>query len=142
LASLYKPTPYVVRVYILEGFQLVPKDADGNNPYLKISLGKTKIKDMDTAKQTTSRPQFYKCYEIPVTFPDETMLHIECWDWDPTPPDDLIGSTKIDLETRFYSEEWKAMKYKPIEYRTLWNPTSSNPQGQLKMVEMNLETKL
>jgi len=25
------------------------------------------------------------------------------------------------------------MKFKPIEYRTLWNPSSSNPQGQLSM---------
>jgi hypothetical protein len=29
--------------------------------------------------------------------------------------------------------EWKAMKFKPYEYRTLWNPYSSNPQGQLKL---------
>jgi hypothetical protein len=25
------------------------------------------------------------------------------------------------------------MKKKPIEYRTLWNPSSTNPQGQLKL---------
>jgi len=46
---------------------------------------------------------------------------------------ELIGATKIDLETRFYNKEWTDLKFKPIEYRTLWSPSSSNPQGQLKM---------
>jgi hypothetical protein len=45
----------------------------------------------------------------------------------------LIGNTKIDLENRFFNKEWKDMKFKPIEYRTLWTPSSSNPQGQLKL---------
>lgn len=51
----------------------MPKDAEGNNPYLKISLGKNKIKEMDQAKQVTSRPQFYKCYELPCTFPGKIV---------------------------------------------------------------------
>ena len=133
LLSLYKPKTYVVRAYILEGFQLVPKDKDGNNPYLRITLGKTKIKDVDNTKQSTSRPGFYKCYEIPCVFPDETVLNIECWDYDRFTPHDLIGTTKIDLEARYYSDQWKQFKQKPFEYRTLWNPSSSNPQGQIRL---------
>jgi hypothetical protein len=39
-------------------------------------------------------------------------------------PHDLIGVSKLDLETRIFSEQWKAMKIKPVEYRTLVNPTT------------------
>lgn len=47
--------------------------------------------------------------------------------------DDLIGGTKIDLESRIACGEWKNLKQKPIEQRTLWNPISINPQGVLKL---------
>jgi hypothetical protein len=57
------------RIYALEAFQLVPKDLDGNNPYIRISNGKIKIKDSSDIKQKTSRPQFYKVYEVPCVFP-------------------------------------------------------------------------
>jgi len=123
-----------VRVYVLEGFQLVPKDADdSNNPYISITLGKKTTKDVNETKQATSRPQFYKCYELRCSFPEETLLTVGVWDWDKASTDDLIGETKIDLENRFYNKEWKSMKFHPIEYRTLWTPSSTNPQGQWKM---------
>ncbi len=47
--------------------------------------------------------------------------------------DHMIGDTKIDLEERFYSPKWRDYKLKPIEYRTLWNASSSSPQGKLKL---------
>ena len=58
---------------MMEGFQLVPKDKDGNNPYLRVNVGKTKIKDVDNVKHKTSRPPFFKCYEMPVNFPGLTF---------------------------------------------------------------------
>jgi len=116
LAQLFKPTEYVVRVYVLEGFQLVPKDADGNNPYIVIPDGKDTITDRDNKKQATSRPQFYRYYQFNCTFPYETSITIDIWDWDAGSGDDLIGSTTIDLENRLYSEKWKKYKLKPIEF--------------------------
>jgi len=134
LLTLFQPKQYVVRVYVLEGYQLVPKDSDGkNNPYITILNGKEIIKDVQTKKQETSRPQFFKCYELHCSFPQQSVITVQCWDWDQIGADDLIGQTKIDLENRIYNNEWKALEYKSIEFRSLWTASSSSPQGQLKL---------
>jgi len=88
---------------------------------------------VEQAKQNTSRPSFYKCYELKPQFPNETQLEVSVYDWDQITPDELIGKTKIDLENRFFSQQWKNYELKPFEFRTLWNPTSKNPQGQIKL---------
>jgi len=66
-------------------------------------------------------------------FPEQTVLEVGIWDWNQVVSDELIGATKIDLENRFFSDEWHALPLKPMEFRSLWNPSSSNPQGQLKL---------
>lgn len=78
LEALFKPTKYVVRFYILEGYNLVPTDPDGSsNPYICIScLGKYLVKDVKTEKQNTSRPMFYQCYELTISFPGIRILKI------------------------------------------------------------------
>ena len=55
--------------------------------------------------------------------------------------DDLIGETVLDLEDRYYSEEWKALPVKPIEERILYIyiyiyimiPSTLAPQGTLRL---------
>jgi len=134
LLSLYKPRDLMVRIYAIEGYQLVAKDRDGkNSPYIRCDNGLKKIKSADERKQDTSRPQFYKCYELPTSFPTATMLEVGIWDYKSIGKDELIGQTRIDLENRFFSKQWNQMTFKSIEYRTLWNPSSTNPQGQLKI---------
>jgi hypothetical protein len=46
-------------------------------------------------------------------------------DYDPLFTDDIIGTTKIDLEDRFFSPEWQSVKEKPIEYRQLFQESSA-----------------
>ena len=60
-------------------------------------------------------PKFYKCFEMNCSFPGESMLKIQVWDYDTFLPDDKIGTTKIDLEDRYYSQSWKSLPEKPIE---------------------------
>ena len=54
-----------------------------------------------------------------VDFPGAPRLKITAMDYDDFFGDDLIGYTYIDLDDRFYSQNWKALDSKPIEYRDL-----------------------
>lgn len=60
---------------------------------------------------------FYKCYELQAAFPVETQLEVTVMDYDTLGSDDVIGSTVVDLENRFFSKDWQAYKRKPMEYR-------------------------
>lgn len=44
-----------------------------------------------------------RCFEIEATFPQDSLLTVQVFDWDLVGSDDMIGETKIDLENRFYS---------------------------------------
>lgn len=46
---------------------------------------------------------FSRCFEFEATFPQDSLLNVQIYDWDLLGSDDLIGETKIDLENRFYS---------------------------------------
>lgn len=44
-----------------------------------------------------------RCIEFEATFPMESLLTVQVFDWDLVGMDDLIGETKVDLENRYYS---------------------------------------
>lgn len=45
-----------------------------------------------------------RSFDIDATFPMDSTLTVSIYDWDLVGTDDLIGETKIDLETRYYSK--------------------------------------
>lgn len=47
--------------------------------------------------------------------------------------DDLIGSTEIDLEDRFYDHNWLKLNNKPVETRALYHPDIKGPQGNISL---------
>ncbi|XP_078395891.1 fer-1-like protein 6, partial [Cetorhinus maximus] len=99
------PVKVLIRVYIVEAANLHPADPDGKaDPYIVLQLGKTEIKDRDNYIPKQLNPLFGRYYEIEATFPMESLLTITIYDFDLVGTDDLIGSTKIDLENRFYSK--------------------------------------
>eukprot|EP00004_Rigifila_ramosa_P005707 TRINITY_DN16378_c0_g1_i1.p1 TRINITY_DN16378_c0_g1~~TRINITY_DN16378_c0_g1_i1.p1 ORF type:complete len:1467 (-),score=375.36 TRINITY_DN16378_c0_g1_i1:84-3968(-) len=134
LQALMAPQAFTVRVYMLRGLNLTPKDDNGaSDPYIKIKLGKTKIDDRDNKIEETCQPEFYKCYELQAILPGPSQLEIEVWDYDMIGTDDLIGRTTIDLENRWFSKRWNKYAKKPVERRTLWIPTSNSPQGKVEL---------
>ena len=55
------------------------------------------------------------------------------WDHDLLFGDDLIGTTEIDLEDRYFSPDYNGIPKKPIEYRQLYHPSSQVSQGTVLM---------
>jgi Ca2+-dependent lipid-binding protein len=73
----------------------------------------------------------HEVIEFSSKFPGSAPLVIEAFDYDDLFGDDLIGKTSIDLDDRYFSPEWMSLMEKPIEYRDLYHPSTSLPQGTL-----------
>eukprot|EP00002_Diphylleia_rotans_P017881 TRINITY_DN346_c0_g1_i6.p1 TRINITY_DN346_c0_g1~~TRINITY_DN346_c0_g1_i6.p1 ORF type:complete len:885 (-),score=181.91 TRINITY_DN346_c0_g1_i6:446-3100(-) len=137
LKEMFKDAEYVIRIYLLRGIQLVPGGFSGTcDPYPVISVGDSpnqKISDRENAKEKTLKPDFYKMYEMNARLPGDSEIKVALYDKYAHGFDELIGATVIDLENRLFCDEWKQMKMKPREFRTLWSPDSSSPQGKVEM---------
>mmetsp|Transcript_4050 Transcript_4050/g.3879 ORF Transcript_4050/g.3879 Transcript_4050/m.3879 type:complete len:713 (+) Transcript_4050:1971-4109(+) len=136
--SLLVKTDVLVRVYVLNAFNLAQKDlASPSDPFIKISLGKNSIDDRKNYIHDNSNPEFNRVYELNATLPGDSLLKISVYDYDDFAPDDKIGSTEIDLEDRFYSSTWNSITEKPVETRPLYIKSCRSPQGFIRLwVEM------
>ena len=136
---LLREQKMIVRVYMIEGFDLASRDIGGfSDPYLKLRLGSKKVSDRKNYIMDEPNPKFCKHWDFTTTFPGCPMLFIDAMDYDDLFGDDLIGGTTVDLEDRYFLPEWRALHDKPVEYRQIYHPSSSVSQGQLKLwIEIN-----
>ena len=123
----------IIRVYILEIRDLPKKDLfSDSDPYIKIFFGdKKKFDEQKNHRNDEKNTKWYKYYDILTEFPGESTLRIEIWDYNPIFRDELIGSTSIDLEDRYFNHDWQKLKFKPIETRSLTHPDLSGQQGNI-----------
>merc|ERR1712154_440782 len=84
IKELLSPKNLFIRLYILRGIRLTPKDSDGScDPYLIIKFGKKhKISTRGRYIKNTLYPEFYEAFEIPCSIPGCSKLEISVWDWD------------------------------------------------------------
>uniref|UniRef100_A0A0G4HX89 C2 domain-containing protein n=1 Tax=Chromera velia CCMP2878 TaxID=1169474 RepID=A0A0G4HX89_9ALVE len=115
-----------VRLYVIRAMALAAKDSGGtSDPFLQIVYGNIVDNGRSAAKEKTLAPQFYRVFEKDVSLPEQTRLDIQVWDRNEGAHNDrLIGATSVDLETRWFSSEWRDMMQRldvPTEYRTLYD---------------------
>ena len=119
-----------------------------SDPYLYARLGDTEFKCRDEVAKGTLTPYFGRCFEFDTLMPGPTELQLSVYDWDLIGKDDLIGTTTIDLEDRFFSPEWRALSQRvsggvgstrgppqrcwPIETRTLRDNGSFKSRGKVQ----------
>ncbi|KAE9109774.1 hypothetical protein PF007_g12109 [Phytophthora fragariae] len=118
--------------------------------------------DRDNYQSETLTPNFHKMYEFKADLPGASELKLEVLDYDffaiPTLPtglskalstavgttvdgDDFVGATLIDLEDRWFDAKWQELglsperieRRKPLEVRPLFAPSSTLPQGSLRL---------
>lgn len=131
--QLLVPKACTVRLYLIDGFGLPWRDNDSNSdPYAYITCNDVTFNERDSYQLDTSDPKFYKHYDFKCNFPGTSPLNIAIWDYDGLFGDDIIGSTSIDLEDRFFSVEWQALNNKPVEQRSLYCESSSAEQGKIQ----------
>jgi len=127
-----------VRVYVLKAEGLSARDFDlkGNplasDPYLKVTIAGKTQSTRARYKSKTLNPEFYEAFEFPINLPGDALLRIDVVDWDGL-GDDLIGSTEIDIEDRYFSEDWRNLPMVPVETRTLRLPSKKTSCGLLTM---------
>ena len=115
---LLKTVKTVVRVYVIEGVELASRDFCGvSDPYLKLKCGTKIYNERKNYILDEPNPKFNKHFDFEAVFPGCPMLFIEAMDYDLLFGDDLIGTTTIDLEDRYFLPEWRALQNKPVESR-------------------------
>ena len=116
--QLIKEEKCVVRLYMIEGYDMASRDnGSPSDTYLKLHCNGKTVDERDKYQLDEPNPKFHTKYDFNGIFPGSSPLKIEVWDFDMIFGDDLIGTTLIDLEDRYFTLEWMAMLEKPIEYR-------------------------
>jgi len=104
---LLKETKCIVRVYMLDGINMVSRDSGSDSdPYLIVKLGKKAFNERENYQEDEPDPKFFKYFDFEATFPGCPPLEISVFDYDMIFGDDLIGKTEIDLEDRFFQPSW------------------------------------
>lgn len=108
----------IVRLYAIKAFNLSSRDnGSASDPYLYIKCNEKVYNERNNYQLDEPNPNFYKSYDFEGIFPGCSPLEIGIWDYDEIFGDDLIGTTSIDLEDRFFSIDWQNLEEKPIEFR-------------------------
>ncbi|XP_013379026.1 otoferlin isoform X3 [Lingula anatina] len=130
-----------IRVYVVKATDLHPMDINGKaDPYLLIRCGKTVINDKEHYVSKQLNPVFGKGFDIEATFPMESILTVQVYDWDLVGADDLIGETKIDLENRYYSRHRATVglhKTYEVEGYNAWRDSMKPTQILAKLCKDN-----
>ena len=114
-----------VKLYMLSGFNFAKKDLfSESDPFLIIKCGSKEFNEEENYQLDCRDPNFYKSYEFNITFPGADVIYIHAYDYDSFFGNDLIGTTTLDLDDRFYNKDWTSIQYKPIEYRDLSHSSS------------------
>lgn len=94
----------VVRLYMIEGINLMSRDnGSHSDPYLYIRCNDEVRNERKNYQIDEANPKFLKMFEFEATFPGCSPLLIDLYDHDDIFGDDLIGSTTIDLEDRYFT---------------------------------------
>ena len=81
-------------------------NGSASDTYLVVKCNNKEYNERDNYQLDEPNPDFFKVYDFEGTFPGSSPLQIEVWDYDMIFGDELVGTSSIDVEDRFFSVEW------------------------------------
>lgn len=118
----HKNMGLVLRVKVLKGRNLAPKDKSGtSDPFLVLTLGDAKQATSVVSK--TLNPEWNQTFELPVTTADNDLLEAVCWDKDRF-RNDYMGEFDLVLEDVFQEGS--------VTPEPVWIPLKSKRRGRKK----------
>ncbi|KFB46926.1 AGAP004862-PA-like protein [Anopheles sinensis] len=94
-----------VVVYVVQALNLTSRDiASESDAYIVLTYGKECVRDRAYYIPNQASPVFGRRFEMRGLLPRDQILNVSIYDRDFASPDDLIGSTCIDIEDRFWSK--------------------------------------
>jgi len=100
----------IVRFYAISAFNLSSRDnGSASDPYLILKCNNKVYNERSIYQLDEPNPKFLKHYDFEGHFPGCSPLEIGVWDYDDIFGDDLIGTTIVDLEDRYFSIEWQSL---------------------------------
>ncbi|XP_052329582.1 extended synaptotagmin-1-like isoform X21 [Oncorhynchus keta] len=131
-------TEGVLRIHLLEGQNLVPKDnmmggmvKGKSDPYVKINIGGETFESRVINRNLN--PTWNEMYEVVLTTLPGQELHVELFDKDMDMKDDFMGRLKISLKdiiTSQYTDQWYTLndvKSGRLHLVLEWVPSVSQP---------------
>ncbi|KAJ7999237.1 hypothetical protein DPEC_G00213360 [Dallia pectoralis] len=128
----------VLRIHLLEGQNLVPKDnmmgglvKGKSDPYVKINIGGETFESRVINRNLN--PTWNEMYEVVLTTLPGQELHLEVFDKDMDIKDDFMGRLKVNLKdiiTSQYTDQWYTLndvKSGRVHLLLEWIPTVSEP---------------
>merc|ERR1719382_55328 len=135
--KLGQPAKLRVRTYITRGLSVSGAVQGVGNPFLYFSYGSDTVKLEGRRKMNTSEPRFFTTEERDIQLPDEALFEVGLYDWQEYGAPQLIGKTLMDLEDRWFTEDYQEYMKKhqvPIEYRPILSgDVGSLCKGSLEM---------
>jgi hypothetical protein len=111
--EIMKPKDYICRVYVTRGIGVGGSD-QAPTTYLRLSLaGVVKSLKSTTLRKDTCNPEYYVCQDLVCKIPGTAMLHVDVMSDETFGDDEIIGTTKIDMEDRFFSKKWNLINIDP-----------------------------
>lgn len=77
-----------------------------SDPYFTVKCGTFEFSNRDRYKLDNSSPVWNEYVCFPVNLPGSKTLVISAYDYDDLFGDDLIGTTEIDLDDRWFTPNW------------------------------------
>lgn len=117
-AALLKEEKCIVRFYAIEGINMAKRDMDSDSDtYLLLKCNGVEFNERENYQLDEPNPKFNKRYDFEALFPGSSPMTIQVWDYDMIFGDELVGTSIMDLEDRYFTLDWMGMKDKPIESR-------------------------